>query len=300
MRKLWLLAAACAALAGPAVAGARPADPVKQRAVFEKALARGSITARADLGRLLIGDNDEQARKRGFDLLTQAYAEPRTRSQAAIGLGVAYLYGAGVAKDVKRGVDLLEEGVGAADAQAQYLLGRTYQNGWGGRAKDPVRSLGHFRECARLGEARCDWDVGMAYLAGEAVNKDEAEAYRWVRKSAKAGDVRGQVSLAVMLAVGEGVALDGVESRTWYQKAAEQGSSHALRELGGMYLRGEGGAADEATGFAYIELAADTGDETAGAMLKQLDMPEGPAARMTLNAIKSGWIKAHGNPWADN
>jgi TPR repeat protein len=279
-----------------------PEDPGKARQLYEQAVAGGSIGARLNLGRILVQEQDKAGQGRGVKLLNEAYADPKARKYAAIPLGIAYLFGAGVERDVKRGVDLLEEAGDQVqyDGQAEYLLGRTYQSGWGGRSPDPDKSYRHFRRCAELDGGRCGWEVGMAYLAGEAVPKDTAEAYRWVRKAAEAGDERGQISLGVMLATGEGVAENDVESRAWYLKAAEQGSSHALRELGGMYFNGEGGAADEIAGLAYIELSADAGDEAAGRAMKKLGAEIKPADRARMDAIKRDWIAAHGAPRVDN
>jgi TPR repeat protein len=251
--------------------GADP-DPVRGRVLLEQAVAAGSVAARVNLGCELIHSEDPGDQRRGVGLLADVYAHPPAvpsggdlRMLAAGGLASAYLFGISVEEDVPRGVELLE----LADASHQaapdmlYLLGRTYQSGWGGREPDALKSYLYFLRGAQLGHAPSQWYVGMALLNESGAAHDEREAYRWVRMSGEVGFLNGELSTAVMLALGQGVEEDDVEARRWYERAATKNSAHALRGLGFMLLTGEGGPREPARGLAYVQLAADAGDEEA-------------------------------------
>ncbi|KAI9348458.1 TPR repeat protein [Zopfochytrium polystomum] len=73
--------------------------------------------------------------------------------------------------------------------------------------------------------------LGLMYLNGEGVAKDDAEAARWFRKAAKRGLACGQRNLGVLCLEGRGVRRDPFEARKWLEKAAEQGDATAVRML---------------------------------------------------------------------
>lgn len=277
-----------------------PRDEARGRALLEQAAKGGSVGAKLTLGRELIYADSASEQRRGVRMLEDARKDPKVKAIAAAGLGVAYVFGKGVERDVKTGIDLMEESEAGnvKDAHVLFLLGRTYQNGWGGRTADEKKAYGYFREAAEAGWPRASWHVGMALINGEGVSKDEREAYKWVRKAGEADDIEGQISTAVMLATGQGVQEDDAQARVWYQKAADRGSGHALRGLGMMLVTGEGGAADQTRGLAYLELAAEAGDANAPQIIKALEIEITPEGRGDVERIKTEWVAAHGKPTA--
>lgn len=77
--------------------------------------------------------------------------------------------------------------------------------------------------------------LGVAYLEGRGVSKDETEALRWLRKAANQGEVRAQYNLGVIFIQGRIVERDEAEARRWFRRAAAQGLPEArkiLRRLG--------------------------------------------------------------------
>ena len=84
----------------------------------------------------------------------------------------------------------------------------------------------------RFPEAQCN--LGLAYLNGEGVTTDKAEAVTWCRKAAEQGYAKAQYNLGWCYANGEGVAKNISEAVKWYRKAAEQGDENAQKALNSL------------------------------------------------------------------
>ncbi|MBR4104238.1 MAG: sel1 repeat family protein, partial [Thermoguttaceae bacterium] len=75
--------------------------------------------------------------------------------------------------------------------------------------------------------------LGLAYWSGElGVERDGAEAVRWLRKGDKSGNVDATKNLAICFETGDGVEKDAAEAVRLYRKAAEKGNVEAARRLG--------------------------------------------------------------------
>jgi TPR repeat protein len=273
----------------------KPPDPEGGRQLLEKAVAAGSLVARANLATLLLEGRDESVWPRAVGYLREAFEEPKLRPLVLYPMGLAQLFGRGLEKDEKAGIDSIESAVkmGLPDSNALYLLGRAYQNGWAERARDPARAADYFKRSADLGDRRAMRVYGMILLSGEGVAADGPAAAALFRRAAELGHRTAMIDLAVMLATGEaGTRKDQVEAREWYRKAALLGSAHALRGLGGMLHTGEGGEADRPTGWAYLELAAEAGDPNAATLLKRFTAPD-PSARPAMDKLKADWRSAN-------
>lgn len=271
------------------------ADPERSERLWAQALAGGSQNARLNLGmRRLLNDidtDDEEA----FAML-EGLSEPQ-KSFAAYPMGRAYLLGRGVKQDLAQGSRLMATAVknDPGNTDAQFLLGRTYRNGWGVPV-DAKAAFEHFRIAADAGDARAQWNLGMMLLSGEGVSANPSLAYRYVRNSAEQEHKDGMISLAVMLALGQGVTPNPAEARVWYERAARAGSAHALRGLGMMSFVGQGGPSDPIMGAAYVEMAAEAGDANAAIMLQRYAEPISKLDRRSINATKAKWIEAYGRP----
>ena len=72
------------------------------------------------------------------------------------------------------------------DAQAQFLLGACYYNGYG-VAKDLVQAVYWWRKAADQGFAPAQYNLGWCYYNGYGVAKDLKQAVYWLRKAADQG-----------------------------------------------------------------------------------------------------------------
>ena len=258
-----------------------------------QAADQDSDAARLALGTDLLLNDDAGDDAEAVAMLNRITNED-LRARAAWPLGRAYLFGQGVPQDLTRGGQLIEQAVSADpdNADAQFLLGRARQVGWG-QTVDPVAALRHFRIAADAGDHRAQWHVGMALLKGEGTRPDPALARRYVTASAEGGYVEGMVSMAVMLALGEAGPKNPAAARDWYRRAAEAGSAHALRGLAGMLMIGEGGAADHVSGAAYLDLAAKAGDRMAVQLQQAFAAEIAGADRTRVEAVRNDWLNRY-------
>lgn len=148
------------------------------------------------------------------------------------------------------------------DADAQYELGISYLNGKD-VVKNEIEAVKWFRKAAERGHAKAQCRLGTCYRFGEGVLEDRAEAAKWFRKAAEQGDKRAQFYLAMRYKDGDGVVQDQVEAAKWFRKAAEQGELEAQYFLGLGYMVGIGVQEDRIEGVKWLSKAAEQGHEKA-------------------------------------
>jgi uncharacterized protein len=84
---------------------------------------------------------------------------------------------------------------------------------------------------ANLGDASAKAQIGLCYIAGEGVEKDEKESVNWFIKAANQGDVLGQFCLGNCLLYGTGIEKDDQAAIVWLKKAADAGFPPAIKTL---------------------------------------------------------------------
>src|SRR6266403_100398 len=92
---------------------------------------------------------------------------------------------------------------------------------------------------AEAGDAESEVELGLRYLDGKDVPKNQVEAVKWFRKAAEQNFAAAQNRLGVCYGNGEGVAKDQVEAVKWFRKAAEQNLAKAQYNLGLCFYAGE-------------------------------------------------------------
>ena len=123
---------------------------------------------------------------------------------------------------------------------------------------------------AESGDAQAQFELGRAYEDGKGVPQDDTLAAEWFRKSAEQGNAQAQNSLGVMYALGRGVQRDKEEAVRWYKKAAKQDMAEALYNVAISYYNGEGVGEDLTAAYAWMTLAQSKGDPQAAEALKRM------------------------------
>jgi hypothetical protein len=110
------------------------------------------------------------------------------------------------------------------------------------------------KSAAEQGSKREQHLLGLSYLYGQGVPKDEKSAAYWISKAAEQGYADAQIDLGHLYMQGEGVLLDKAEGFKWYLKAAEQivYGNHNQVDYGPLILRRVTGSTIVETGESEI------------------------------------------------
>jgi TPR repeat protein len=112
---------------------------------------------------------------------------------------------------------------------------------------------------AEKGDAPFQCALGECYLFGIIVNRDYAQAVKWLRKAAEQGDGEAQCNLASCYHKGQGVVTNEVEAMKWCRKAAEQNFTEASFDMGSAYFNGIGVPKDFQEALKWYQKAAEQG-----------------------------------------
>lgn len=123
---------------------------------------------------------------------------------------------------------------------------------------------------AESGDAQAQFELGRAYEDGKSVAQDDEQAVQWFRKSAEQGNAQAQNSLGVMYALGRGVQRDKEEAVRWYKKAAKQGLAEGIYNVAISYYNGEGIEENTALSYTWMMLAQKRGDAQAAEAMKHI------------------------------
>ena len=111
------------------------------------------------------------------------------------------------------------------------------------QTKTDQKPIKEVKAKAEAGDAESEVELGLRYLDGKDVPKNQVEAVKWYRKAAEQNYARAQTNLGACYEEGAGVAKDQVEAIKWFRKAADQNYAGAQYNLGLCYYRrrrGEG------------------------------------------------------------
>jgi uncharacterized protein len=139
----------------------------------------------------------------------------------------------------------------AASRRALYQLGRAYAAN-----RQLPDAISAYRKAADKGSTSAMVELGLLYVAGSGVAKDQDQARKLFERASAAGNSRGATNLAA-LSVGAGATpSDPGQARAVLAKAAETNSAEAQYQLGLMYADGVGGPKDDIAARALFEKAA--------------------------------------------
>lgn len=106
------------------------------------------------------------------------------------------------------------------DAEAQYRMGMMARFGWGVE-KNPADAVRWLTEAARQNHPQAQAELGTLYRLGRGVPEDPKEAARWLTAAANAGVGIAQLAIGRMYRDGVGVERNLVEAYAWFSAAGE-------------------------------------------------------------------------------
>lgn len=144
------------------------------------------------------------------------------------------------------------------DARAQFNLGVAYNTGRG-VTQNYAEAVKWFRLAAERGDGDAQNHLGHVYRYGQGVDQNYAEAVRWFRLAADQGSADAQLNLGSAYFTGLGIAQNYTEAVHWFQMAANQGNAGGQVNLGAMYAKGQGVPQNDAEAVRLYKLAVDQG-----------------------------------------
>ncbi len=285
------------ALSPPVAAESKTASSDCDTPELRAAAEGGDRNSQNDLGRCLMGAEDEAKRaeaRRWYKLGMEA-----GDVEAKNGYAVTLLQGIGGPEDAESGQKLMEEAATEGSYGAKLTLADHYLQGGGFYDKDEAKALALLVEVADSGAVKgasqgwIEWRIGMMHLNGTGTAINRGKAWHWVVRGSENGAEQAMISRAVMLATGEGTTEDDVAAREWYSKVAFGGQSNwsrGMRGLGWMLWNGEGGQVDRRKACTYLNLAYRAGDDKAENILDQISPQLSDEEKETCSSDAQTWI----------
>ncbi len=104
-------------------------------------------------------------------------------------------------------------------------------------------ALSGLRQAADRGEPEAQFSLGVLYVAGRGVERNDELAVSWFRRAADQGHAVAQYNLGVMYADGSGVERNDELAVLWFRRAAEQGDATAQQNLENLSAADHGASA---------------------------------------------------------
>ena len=95
------------------------------------------------------------------------------------------------------------------------------------------KALDSGKELDAEARVRAQYYLGMLYLDGKGVTRDEEAAAALIGRSAEDGFAKAQYQMGLLCEAGRGVERDEDAARRWYELAAEQDYAAAKEKLAG-------------------------------------------------------------------
>ena len=112
-------------------------------------------------------------------------------------------------------------------------------------------------------EANDQVSIGLKYLNGDQISKDEKKAFEWFQKAANQNNDKGLYRLGYCYQKGLGVSQDKTKAADLYEQASNKGNIDAMAALSKMYLNGDGVPKDLSKALHWQEILAFDGDKDA-------------------------------------
>lgn len=186
-------------------------------------------------------------------------AAAQGHAPAQCDLGLQWLMGRHVARDVDQALQWLGRAAEQDDARALWNLGSLYASGAPGLEKNLIQAFEYCHRAANLAFVPAQATLGVLY----ARMGEHARALHWWTLAADNGDAEAQFNLATVLLGGTDGKPDAERAFQWFHAAACQGLAPAQAKLGILYATGQGVALDAIEAHKWFVLAARHGDRAA-------------------------------------
>lgn len=177
-------------------------------------------------------------------------------TDAVLNVGLAYLHGLGVEKDVKQAVEYFQYIAVKGDKKAQFMLGLCYINCYSRESKYLMKAIKWLDQPHSFYASKLY--LGYLYEKGLIVNQDcSKDKYYYDRVRADAYIDVDMFNLGRIFLKMKNWRGSSDQALIWFKKAAERGNVHVLVALGSMYMIGlVNGKIDVINAYNYLSQAA--------------------------------------------
>jgi TPR repeat protein/serine/threonine protein kinase len=231
---------------------------VKAADFFQKAVNAGHVKALNSLGVCyVLGFGVKRNVAKGIELFEQGVAQGE--ASAMFNFGNAFAKGQGVEQDLRKALELYEKASALGDLDAMYLLAIWFMEGTN-VVKNHSRAADLLQKCVDGGHVKAPNHMGICYSSGFGIKKDYARALELFQLGANQGDIKATVSLGKVYAQGHGVEANMSKALDLYRGAAKLGDDESLCLIGLAYQKGAGILKDEHKAVELFKKAADLGN----------------------------------------
>lgn len=160
--------------------------PNAANSLWDKGITAGDPFSMHARGKRLLHTTNEEDRKRGFELLSQAVELGHTYSLNE--LGVFYLWGPDAFSQPKRGLSYFQASAERGDIYGMANLGYVHRDGLAGLTKDPLAAEKLFSQAADLGHPTTPAEIARLIMAGDLPESDAVDALAWNDMGLQRGD----------------------------------------------------------------------------------------------------------------
>jgi TPR repeat protein len=150
------------------------------------------------------------------------------------------LIGQAVDRDPVLAMTWFEKAAALGDAAGLTNAARGYATGEGVARDDVSRPVDLYSKAVAKGVPEAAVNLGVLYLDGKWVPRDDPKAADWFHKAAEKGEPAAQTKLGIVYLLGRGVGHDDNEAAKWLRKAADQNFAPAMNLLEKLYATGRG------------------------------------------------------------
>lgn len=249
----------------------RAGMPAQALVLFQKGAEHGNRYAQSMLASLYQrGEGTEQDHKKALYWCLQSakagYAD------AQFNAALMFVNGEGTEKSNLDALKWLKEAAGQDHEGAKAALARNlstkeqYQTfvaegyfqkyqGCLKRGIDQEITLKWLNQAAKYGHAEAQFELGTMYAYGRGVDKNDAEAAKWLRAAAE----QGLDMACLVLGIRYNDRQNYPEAEKWFRAAAVRGHAWSQCELGKMCFRGHGVEQNYAEAVKWFRFAAEQG-----------------------------------------
>jgi len=155
-------------------------------------------------------------------------------------------------------INLLKQAAKHNDAEAMYVLGLIYSDGWTVLQNYRI-ACEWFEKAAALDHAMAMYKIGALYCTGYGVAQDYQQALEWFEKAAETGAEKAMYVLGILYEEGIVIKQDSDKAKEWYAKAIALGHPKTMYTLGILHYWGYGVSKDCARAIDWLKKAADCG-----------------------------------------